>query len=165
MPAGICVGFTSSRLHAALARQALRPSRCDDDRRRPTALDTALDADGIAALYGRSLLTTHYWSSSELDALLGVASAFEAADRAGRSTALLPNELAYAMCFDNSTRTKSAWAGAACGARRHRCARPGRGGPRRGGRDDRAPRLNQAPQPPRGREHRLRREPAPYDFA
>ncbi len=76
-------------------------------------MDTAFDADGIAALHGRSLLTTHDWSASELDALLGAASAFEAADRAGRSTALLPNELAYAMFFDNSTRTKSAWAGAA----------------------------------------------------
>jgi knotted carbamoyltransferase YgeW len=77
------------------------------------AMDTALDADVIASLHGRSLLTTHDWSAPELDALLGVASAFEAADRDGRSTALLPNELAYAMFFDNSTRTKSAWAGAA----------------------------------------------------
>ncbi len=77
------------------------------------AMDIAFDADDIAPLHGRSLLTTNDWSESELDAVLGVASAFEAADRAGRSTALLPNELAYAMFFDNSTRTKSAWAGAA----------------------------------------------------
>ena len=50
---------------------------------------------------------------AEIDTLLAVASRFEAADRAGRSTALLPDELAYALFFDNSTRTKSAWAGAA----------------------------------------------------
>ncbi|HNJ96795.1 MAG TPA: hypothetical protein PLV13_01620 [Ilumatobacteraceae bacterium] len=67
----------------------------------------------LATLYGRSLLTTHDWTTPELDALLAVATALEHRDRAGRSTALLPDELAYAMFFDNSTRTKSAWAGAA----------------------------------------------------
>src|SRR5215471_5218828 len=65
------------------------------------------------SLYGRSLLLTRDWSRGEIDALLAVAARFEALDRAGRSTALLPNELAYALFFDNSTRTKSAWAGAA----------------------------------------------------
>ena len=49
----------------------------------------------------------------QLDALLDVAARFEALDRAGRSTGLLPDQLAYALFFDNSTRTKSAWAGAA----------------------------------------------------
>jgi knotted carbamoyltransferase YgeW len=72
-----------------------------------------LDSATLKSLYGRSLLLTRDWNSSEIDALLAVASRFEAADRAGRSTALLPDELAYAMFFDNSTRTKSAWAGAA----------------------------------------------------
>jgi knotted carbamoyltransferase YgeW len=72
-----------------------------------------LDRDRVASLYGRSLLLTSDWSTPELDALLAVASRFETADRAGRSAALLPDELAYAMFFDNSTRTKSAWAGAA----------------------------------------------------
>jgi knotted carbamoyltransferase YgeW len=72
-----------------------------------------LDSATLKSLYGRSLLLTRDWNSAELDALLAVASRFEAADRAGRSTALLPDELAYAMFFDNSTRTKSAWAGAA----------------------------------------------------
>jgi knotted carbamoyltransferase YgeW len=42
-----------------------------------------------------------------------LAERFEALDRAGRKTLLLPGELAYALFFDNSTRTKSAWAGAA----------------------------------------------------
>lgn len=72
-----------------------------------------LDRNRVASLYGRSLLITRDWSKAELDALLAVAARLEAADRAGHSTALLPNELAYAMFFDNSTRTKSAWAGAA----------------------------------------------------
>ncbi len=71
-----------------------------------------INRDRVASLYGRSLLITKEWTTPEIDALLAVAAHFEAADRAGRSTALLPNELAYAMFFDNSTRTKSAWAGA-----------------------------------------------------
>src|SRR5512147_2038221 len=66
-----------------------------------------------AALVGRSLLTTQDWTTPELEALLAVASRLEALDRARRSLALLPDELAYALFFDNSTRTKSAWAGAA----------------------------------------------------
>ena len=159
------MGSTSSRLHAALARQALRPSRCDDDRRRPTALDTALDADGIAALYGRSLLTTHYWSSSELDALLGVASAFEAADRAGRATALLPNELAYAMFFDNSTAHQ---VGVGRGRLWRappsvRSARPRRSAPGRPGRPCTPAEPGAAAT--QGTRASPRREPAPYDFA
>ncbi len=72
-----------------------------------------LDAELLSTLHGRSLLATRDWSTAELDALLGVAARFEALDRARRSTALLPDELAYALFFDNSTRTKSAWAGAA----------------------------------------------------
>lgn len=78
-----------------------------------TATLPALDPKVLAALHGRSLLVTRDWSAPEIDALLAVASRFEAADRAGRATDLLPNELAYALFFDNSTRTKSAWAGAA----------------------------------------------------
>jgi len=78
-----------------------------------TLAASPLDPAILNALHGRSLLLTRDWSSAELDALLAVASRFEAADRAGRSTAMLPDELAYAMFFDNSTRTKSAWAGAA----------------------------------------------------
>jgi knotted carbamoyltransferase YgeW len=72
-----------------------------------------VDGEAIAGLIGRSLLLTPEWSTRELEALLAVAARFEAAHRAGRATALLPDELAYALFFDNSTRTKSAWAGAA----------------------------------------------------
>ena len=71
------------------------------------------DGARVNSLLGRSLLTTHDWSVADLDALLSVAVRLEALDRSGVATDLLPNELAYAMFFDNSTRTKSAWAGAA----------------------------------------------------
>jgi len=64
-------------------------------------------------LLGRSLLLTQDWSDAELHALLALAERLEALDAAGRKTLLLPGELAYALFFDNSTRTKSAWAGAA----------------------------------------------------
>jgi len=67
----------------------------------------------IAALHGKSLLTTQDWSIADLEALLAVAARLETLDRARALPTLLPNELAYAMFFDNSTRTKSAWAGAA----------------------------------------------------
>ena len=72
-----------------------------------------LDASRLAALHGRSLLLTHEWSTPELDTLLGLAARFESLDRSRQRTALLFDQLAYALFFDNSTRTKSAWAGAA----------------------------------------------------
>jgi len=72
-----------------------------------------LDPDVLARLLGRSLLLTQDWSDGELAALAAVARRFEALDRAGKRAALLPDQLAYALFFDNSTRTKSAWAGAA----------------------------------------------------
>jgi knotted carbamoyltransferase YgeW len=64
-------------------------------------------------LLGRSLPTTHDWSVADLDLLLAIASRFAALDRRGVRTPLLPDELAYALFFDQSTRTRSAWAGAA----------------------------------------------------
>ena len=73
----------------------------------------ALDTNALDALHGRSLLLTQDWSTRDLDALLALASVLEALDRKGTRTALLPDSLAYALFFDNSTRTKSAWAGAA----------------------------------------------------
>ncbi len=76
-------------------------------------MKNTLDASTLAALKGRSLLLTQDWSQPELQALLGVAERLAALDRAGQRTALLPDQLAYALFFDNSTRTKSAWAGAA----------------------------------------------------
>lgn len=65
------------------------------------------------ALFRSSVLTTQECSGEQLEALLALAARLEALDRAGRSVALLPDQLAYALFFDNSTRTKSAWAGAA----------------------------------------------------
>lgn len=76
-------------------------------------LTATLSGTVTGALFGRSLLTTHEWSVSDLETLLAVAARFEQIDRAGGRAHLLPDELAYAIFFDNSTRTKSAWAGAA----------------------------------------------------
>jgi knotted carbamoyltransferase YgeW len=76
-------------------------------------MTTPLGASTLGRLHGRSLLQTQDWSAADLDALLAVAARLESLDRAGRRTALLSDELAYALFFDNSTRTKSAWAGAA----------------------------------------------------
>lgn len=64
-------------------------------------------------LLGKSLFLTQQASEAELDHIFAVARSFEAMDRAGVKTPLLDGELAYAVFFDNSTRTKSAWAGAA----------------------------------------------------
>ncbi len=69
--------------------------------------------EGLESLYGRSLLLTDDYTGRELDALLSAARRFAALDRSGKKTPLLGSELAYALFFDNSTRTKSAWAGAA----------------------------------------------------
>ncbi len=76
-----------------------------------------LDRDVLGKLFGKSLLLTTDWTTAELEALLSVAARLQARDH-GRGgvpadNALIPNELAYAVFFDNSTRTKSAWAGAA----------------------------------------------------
>jgi len=76
-------------------------------------MTTLLDDSSLAPLHGRSLLLTQDWPTRDLDALLAVAARLEALDRAGKRAALLESQLAYALFFDNSTRTKSAWAGAA----------------------------------------------------
>jgi len=73
----------------------------------------SLDPETLSGLAGRSMLSTRDFDDAEIDQLLAVARAFELLDRAGVKTDLLPNELAWALFFDNSTRTKSAWAGAA----------------------------------------------------
>ncbi len=72
-----------------------------------------LDAASLGPLRGRSLLLTQDWTTGDLDTLLDLAETLEALDRTRRLPLLLPGELAYALFFDNSTRTKSAWAGAA----------------------------------------------------
>jgi knotted carbamoyltransferase YgeW len=63
-------------------------------------------------LLGRSMLLTDEWSRPEIEALCEIAATLEHRDRNGLSTPLLANELHYALFFDNSTRTKSSWAGA-----------------------------------------------------
>lgn len=73
----------------------------------------ALNPDAHSRLVGRSLMVTQDWSTEDLEALMRVARAMKALDAEGIKTPLFPAELAYAMFFDNSTRTKSAWAGAA----------------------------------------------------
>jgi knotted carbamoyltransferase YgeW len=73
----------------------------------------ALAGHDLGALRGRSLLTTQEWLVADLDAVRGVARALADLDRRGVHTPLCPNELAWAVFFDQSTRTKSAWAGAA----------------------------------------------------
>ena len=76
------------------------------------AIDTLRDLD-LADLLGQSMLTTQGWSVARLDAVRSVARAFADLDRRGIRTPLCPDELAWALFFDQSTRTKSAWAGAA----------------------------------------------------
>jgi knotted carbamoyltransferase YgeW len=78
----------------------------------PAVASRPLDPAALGALHGRSLLSTLDWSEAELSTLLALAGAFEDLDAAGRRLDLLPAELAYALFFDQSTRTKSAWAGA-----------------------------------------------------
>ncbi len=127
------------------------------------------DDSPLAALRGRSLLLTQDWSTRELDALLALASRLEALDRAGRTTALLPDQLAYALFFDNSTRTKSAWAGAAArlgmqpvivdGCLDAGGPRRDRGGDRGDARHERSrPRHPPRPHPGRGQPLHARRE-------
>lgn len=72
-----------------------------------------LDPAALDALYGRSMLLTQEWKAEELDAVCRLAETLQALDRAGRSPNLFPQQLFYALFFDNSTRTKSSWAGAA----------------------------------------------------
>ncbi len=67
----------------------------------------------LDTLFGRSMLTTQHYSRKELDMVRAVARALADLDRRGIKTPLFSNELAWAVFFDQSTRTKSAWAGAA----------------------------------------------------
>jgi knotted carbamoyltransferase YgeW len=72
----------------------------------------SIEEQVLDGLHGRSMLLTSEWSRDELGAVCNVAQALEILDRRGESMRLLPNELHYALFFDNSTRTKSSWAGA-----------------------------------------------------
>ena len=71
------------------------------------------DQDALDLVFGRSLLTTQEWSTADLATVRRVARILADFDRRGIRTPLCPNELAWAVFFDQSTRTKSAWAGAA----------------------------------------------------
>jgi knotted carbamoyltransferase YgeW len=73
----------------------------------------ALTGSRLNALVGRSMLLTQDWTRDEIDTLADLARTLETRDRTGQSNAVCADELAYAVFFDNSTRTKSAWAGAA----------------------------------------------------
>ncbi len=72
-----------------------------------------LDEAILTALEGRSLFLTREWSRPELQTLLDLTELFQAFDRARVQVPLFPNELFLALFFDASTRTRSAWAGAA----------------------------------------------------
>ncbi len=72
-----------------------------------------MDTPDFSTLLGRSLITTQDWPAHDVETLLSLAARLESIDRAGGRLDLLKGELAYALFFDNSTRTKSAWAGAA----------------------------------------------------
>jgi len=75
-------------------------------------IPNTIDDSALSALYGRSMLLTDEWRREEIDALCSVAEALERLDRRGRVPPLLRGELHYGLFFDNSTRTKSSWAGA-----------------------------------------------------
>jgi len=79
----------------------------------PRAAADALDGPALRGFLGRSLLLTRDASVTEIEALCGLAEAFEAFDRARLPTPFFRDELFYALFFDQSTRTKSSWAGAA----------------------------------------------------
>ena len=72
-----------------------------------------LDATALEALHGRSMLLTQDWSTPEIEALCTLAETLQQLDREGRVPPLFTQQLFWALFFDNSTRTKSSWAGAA----------------------------------------------------
>jgi knotted carbamoyltransferase YgeW len=76
------------------------------------ALDR-LDAAALDALHGRSMLQTQDWSTPDIETLCTLAETLQQLDRDGRVPPLFAQQLFWALFFDNSTRTKSAWAGAA----------------------------------------------------
>ena len=82
-------------------------------REKAQRLLSGIDSRLLQVLSGRSLLLTADWSQPEIETLVSLAEAFEALDRAGVATPLFPRQLFYSLFFDNSTRTKSSWAGAA----------------------------------------------------
>jgi len=94
---------------SATPRGTSEPGHVERARARLEALDPAV----LARLHGRSLLLTQEWTTTELEAICELAEVFAALDRAGARPRLFPDELHLALFFDSSTRTRSAWAGAA----------------------------------------------------
>jgi knotted carbamoyltransferase YgeW len=79
----------------------------------PAADPARLEPEILDALHGRSMLRTQDWTTAEIDTLCALAETLQSLDRRGRVPALFPQELFWALFFDQSTRTKSSWAGAA----------------------------------------------------
>ena len=79
----------------------------------PTPALDRLDAAALDALHGRSMLLTQDWSTPEIETLCTLAETLQQLDRDRRVPPLFAQQLFWALFFDNSTRTKSAWAGAA----------------------------------------------------
>jgi knotted carbamoyltransferase YgeW len=73
----------------------------------------SLDERILGQLEGRSLFLTRDWSTPELLTLLDVADCFQRLDLGRIPTPLFDDELFLSLFFDASTRTRSAWAGAA----------------------------------------------------
>lgn len=73
----------------------------------------SIDRAAADALLGRSLITTQEWSTDDLATVRAYARLLANLDRRGIRIPLCPAELAWAAFFDQSTRTKSAWGGAA----------------------------------------------------
>jgi knotted carbamoyltransferase YgeW len=72
-----------------------------------------IDSETLDGLLGRSMLLTAEWSTHDIAAITVLQWVFQDLDRAGVATDFCRNELFYALFFDQSTRTKSSWAGAA----------------------------------------------------
>lgn len=78
-----------------------------------TASLAHLDDAALDALHGRSMLETQDWTTPEIETLCTLAEVLQGLDRQGRVPGLFPRQLFWALFFDQSTRTKSSWAGAA----------------------------------------------------
>lgn len=74
---------------------------------------TIPESGALDSLLGGQQTLAQEWSTAELAAVRGLARTLADFDRRGIDTAVCPDELAWAVFFDQSTRTKSAWAGAA----------------------------------------------------
>jgi len=72
-----------------------------------------MDLYDYSKFYGKSVFETQEHSKEELDAILDLATIFQDFEEKGVKSNYLEDRLAFALFFDNSTRTKSSFAGAA----------------------------------------------------